>query len=170
MSRSERLSLGIVLERRRSRHPWQDHAWRPVAVLPGAPAVDEPRLLQHGEGWAWYHMATLDLELFPSETEGYRYNLSQARPVIYAMWRDASGEPEGWPAPFLVTACPYEAQDYLDGDDVTVEGVPMPEAVAQWIVEFVARHHVERPFAKRRRKPHDTGAPHHAPTREDERG
>jgi hypothetical protein len=153
---SERLRLGVVLERRRSAHPWQEHAWRPVSVVPGGPEVSGPRLLQRGDGWEQFHMATLDLELFPRETEGYRYNLSQARRVVYVLWRTGEAA-EGWPDLFHVTVCPYEAQDYLDSGDVTVEGVAMPDAVAHWIADFVARHHVDEPFEKRRRKPHDGG-------------
>jgi hypothetical protein len=156
---SERLRLGVVLERRRIAHPWQEHAWRPVSVVPGGPEVGAPRLLQSGEGWEHFHVATLDLELFPRETEGYRYNLSQARPVVYLLWRNGEASAAGWPDLFHVTVCPYEAQDYLDTGDVTVEGVAMPGAVAHWIADFVARHHVDERFEKRRRKPHTAEDP-----------
>ncbi len=157
MKDSERLRVGVVLERHRIAHPWQDYAWRAQAIVPGAPDTAAPRLLAEGEGWARYHAATLDIELYPRETEGYRYNLSQAEPVVYTLWRNEDDEPEGRPAVFHVTVCPYEAQDYLDGGDVTVEGVPMPEAVALWVAGYVARYHVDEPFEKRRRKPHPDG-------------
>ena len=152
MKNSERMRLGVVLERRRIAHRWQEYAWRAHAVVPGAPDIAAPRLLGEGEGWARYHAATLDIELFPSETEGYRYNLSQAKPVVYALWRSAEDEPDGRPALFHVTVCPYEAQDYLEGGDVTVEGVSMPEAVELWLAAYVARHHVDAPFEKRKRR------------------
>jgi Protein of unknown function (DUF3305) len=154
MKDSERMRVGVVLERRRIDHPWQDHAWRAVSVVPGADPVVTPRLLRQGEGWACYHLATLEIELFSRETEGYRYNLSQVRPVVYLLWRAADTTSEGWPDPFHVTVCPYEAQDYLESGDVVVEGVAMPEAVAHWVADYVARHHVDEPFVKRRRKPH----------------
>src|SRR5690242_1358382 len=111
MKTSERMRVGVVLERRRIDHPWQEHAWRAVSVVPGAAPLTAPRLLQQGEGWARYHLATLEVELFPRETEGYRYNLSQARPAVYLLWREADAASEGWPDLFHVTACPYEAQD-----------------------------------------------------------
>jgi len=88
---SERLRVGIFLERRHIAHPWQEHAWHAAGIAPGAPELAAPRLLQQGPGWARYHMATLDIELFPGETEGYRYNLSQQRPVVYVLWRHAAG-------------------------------------------------------------------------------
>jgi hypothetical protein len=152
LRQSERLAVGVVLERRHIAHIWQEYVWHPVAVLPSAPAVAEPRLLRQGEGWDWYHMATLELELFPRETDGYRHNLLQTRPLVYVLWRHPQEDPEGWPVPFHVTVCPYEAQDYLDGGDVVVEGVAMPETVAQWLQDFISRHPVDEPFEKRRRK------------------
>ena len=66
MSRSETMPVGIVVERRETDHPWQDHAWLPVAVIPGAPPADadgEWRRLDAGEGWVHYHAATLEVEL-----------------------------------------------------------------------------------------------------------
>ncbi|MGD0783159.1 MAG: hypothetical protein ABSA30_09925, partial [Candidatus Aminicenantales bacterium] len=36
-------------QRRHIAHIWQEYVWHPVAVLPSAPAVAEPRLLRQGE-------------------------------------------------------------------------------------------------------------------------
>ena len=157
MKNSERMRVGVVLERRRIAHAWQEYGWRALAIVPGAPDIAEPRLLGEREGGTRYHAATLDIELFAGETEGYRYNLSQTAPVVYTLWRAENGEPDGLPTVFHVTVCPYEAQDYLDGDDVTVEGLPMPEAIALWVAGYVARHHVDEPFEKRPRRPHPDG-------------
>ncbi len=57
--------------------------------------------------------------------------------------------------PFLVTACPYEAESYIESGDEIVEGVPMPDVVLAWVEDFVEAHHVEEPFKKRKRKPYD---------------
>jgi hypothetical protein len=157
MKNSERMCVGVVLERRRIAHAWQEYAWHALAVVAGAPDIAEPRLLSEGEGWSRYLAATLDIELFASETEGYRYNLSQASPVVYALWRTENDEPDGRPVVFHVTVCPYEAQDYLDGVDVTVESLPMPDTIARWVAGYVARHHVDQPFRKRQRRPHPDG-------------
>jgi len=157
MKDSERLRLGVVLERRRIASAWRDHAWHAVAVVPGAPDIAAPRLLAEGEGFSRYHFATLDIVLYRRETDGYRANLAQREPVVYVLWRLPEEDPDATPELFHVTVCPYEAQDYLDGGDVIVEGVSMPEAVALWLSGYIARHHVEAPFAKRRRKPHPDG-------------
>jgi molybdopterin-guanine dinucleotide biosynthesis protein A len=101
-------------------------------------------------------MATLDIELFPRETEGYRFNLSQAQPAVYVLWRHQDEDIAQLPEVFHVTVCPYEAQDYLDGGDVVVEVATLPDLVAHWMRSYIARHHVDEPFEKRRRKRHQT--------------
>lgn len=160
MRNQEQLPLGIVLERRRIDNPWQDHTWQPVAVIPGAPALDprgEWTLLAGGEGWARFHAGTLVLELFRKETEGYRMNLSQEPPRLFVVLRkgedmDSSHDQ----VPFLATACPYEAQDYLDSGDEVVEPVAMPDSVIAFVQAYIDQHHVDEPFHKRKRKRHDT--------------
>ncbi len=79
--------------------------------------------------------------------------LSQPRPVIYVGLRpDADSDGVH---PFVVTACPYEGESYDVDADERVEAVPMPAQVAAMVGGFVRRHHVEQPFIKRKRKPHD---------------
>ncbi len=156
MEKTETMPLGVVIERRRIDHPWKDHVWRPVAVIPGAPALDPQgpwTRLREGEGWVQYHCGTLNLELFRADTEAYKVNLSQNPPRIFVLLRNEDDpESEHDLVPFLVTASPYEAQDYLDSGEETVEGVPMPEEIAAFIQAFVETHHVEEVFTKRRRQ------------------
>ena len=152
MKDSERLRAGVVLERRRLAGPWQQYAWQAVAIVPGAPDIAAPQRLD-GAAELRCHVATLDIEAHRSDTEGYRYNLSQDRPAVYVLWRLPDDDPAGWPEVFHLTVCPYEAQDYQDGGDVVVEAVAMPEAVALWLAGYVRRHHIDRPFEKRKRKP-----------------
>lgn len=159
--KQETLPLGVVLERRRLDSPWQDYAWKPVAVIPGAGACD-PRgewlVLTAGEDWAHFHAGTLPLELFRKETEGYKVNLSQLPPRLFVVLR--SGEDMDCDhdvAPFLVTACPYEAQDYLDSGEETVEVVAMPDGVIAFVQAYIDTHHVDEPFHKRKRKRYEGG-------------
>ena len=154
--RCESLPLGLVLERRRLDHPWQDYAWRPVAVFPGDPEGEPWRVLKEGDGWVHYFAGTLELELYPKETDGYRVNLSQPVPLVFVVLRpDEEDETDHEVVPFLVTACPYEAESYIESGDEIVEGVPMPDAVLAWVGDFVETHHVEETFKKRKRKPYD---------------
>ena len=53
----------------------------------------------------------------------------------------------------LVTASPFEAQDYMDSSEETVERVAMPEPLIEMIAAFIKEHHVEEdvPQAQARR-------------------
>jgi len=159
MERSVRMALGVVVEQRRSASPWQDWSWRPVSVILGAPPVGPGwRELLHGETWTHYHAANLELELHRSETADYLLNLAQRPPRIYVVLRTAAeAAPQPW-RPLLITASPAEAEAYLASGDEIVEGVPMPAEVIAWLRDFVARHHVERPFVKRKRQRGAAGA------------
>lgn len=152
----ERMALGVVVERRDLDNRWCKNLWRPVAVIPGAPALDPAgpwTELRRGEGWEHYHAGTLTLELHPKETEGYRFNLSQEPPRLFAVLRvNEEREIAHDVVPFLVTACPYESQDYLDSGDDIVEPVAMPDAVIAFVQIYVDRHFQEEPFQKRKRK------------------
>jgi Protein of unknown function (DUF3305) len=153
MSASAVMPISVVIERRASSNRWADHLWRPVGVLPRA-ASEPGKLLADGEGWAHFQSGTLNLELFRGETEGYLTNLSQKVPVVYiVLRRNESGDGLEF-EPFLATACPYEAMGYTAGGDEIVEGVPMPPETMLWVREFVAHHHVDEPFKKRKNKRH----------------
>lgn len=154
----ETVPLGVVLERRPSAHPWLDYSWRPVAVIPGAAAVDPkggwPELLREGET-VRYHAGTLPLSLYRRETDGYLLNLTQQPPRVFVVLRrgEAQGAEGRDLTPFHVTACALEAQTYADTNEDIVEPVAMPEALVAWIRDFVERHHIEEPKHKRKRQP-----------------
>jgi hypothetical protein len=154
MERRISMALGVVVERREIDNRWQRWSWKPVAVIAGAPPVAEWRELVHGDRFVRWHAATLPLVLHRTETEAYRVNLSGQTPAIYVVLRKV--EPSERTAgndvgPFAVTASPYDAEGYMEGDDV-VEAVPMPEGLAAWVQAFVDRHHVDQPFVKRKRE------------------
>jgi hypothetical protein len=154
MERRQTMPLGVVLERREIDHPWQKHRWRAVAVIPGAPAIPGWRELARGDHFVRWHAATLPLELHRTETEAYRVNLSGKTPAVFVVLRKIAPSENtagNAIAPFLVTASPYEAEGYLEGEDV-VEVTPLPEGLIAWVDAFVQRHHVDEPFVKRKRK------------------
>jgi hypothetical protein len=147
------VDVGVVIERRPAASEWIDHTWHAVAVLPRAPKVEHWVELERDGEYVRYHAATLPLEIFRGETEGYKYNLTLEQPIVYVVM-DPEPEGEDPLEVSLVTVCPYEAQDYLDGSEVLVEPVPMPATIAAWLAEFVEKHHVDVPFKKRKRTPH----------------
>ncbi len=146
--RSVSMPLGIVLRRTPGVTRWAAYAWQAVAVLPGAPVEQWKELRREGEA-VEYHADTLTLELHRAEAEAYRTGLSAARPSVFVVL-DRDEGPHGI-APRLVTASPYEAQDYADSGEEQIEAVPMPASLGAWIEAFVARHYVEEPFVKRKR-------------------
>jgi Protein of unknown function (DUF3305) len=152
-AKHQSIRLGVVFERRRIAHPWQEWRWKPFAVVLGAAPVAAPRLLKQGEDWAWYQLAALELELHPGETAAYRLGLAQKQPLVYVLWRPEGAGTDNFPDPFLVTVNPGETQDYLDGNDVKAEGVAMPEELASLLRDYVRAWHVEIPFKKRKRTP-----------------
>lgn len=155
LNRIETMPLGIVLERRRSASPWADWTWRPVSVIPGAPPVEGAwRLLREGEGWAQFHAATLPLELFRTDTEGYKLNLSQEPPRLWVVLRPDEGGESGAVVPFVVTASAHECEGYQVSGAEVVETVPMPDEVIALVRDFTEQHHVDVPFVKRERKRH----------------
>jgi hypothetical protein len=163
MDTQESIVLGVVLERQPIDHPWAEWSWRPVAVIPGAAEIAAPVELVRDGDRARFHVATLTLALHRKETEGLRVNLTQPTPSVYVVLR--SEEDSDTPVPHLVTACPYEAEDYDLGGEDRVEAVAMPPEVAALVGHFVDCHHVEEKFVKRKRTPHDPRKGEPAPKR-----
>jgi hypothetical protein len=154
MERRISMALGVVVERRELDNRWQRWAWKAVAVIPGAPPIEAWRELMRGDRCVRWHAATMLLVLHRSETEAYRVNLSGRSPAIYVVLRAVppSARTAGNDvAPFAVTASPYDAEGYMEGDDL-VEAVPMPDGLVAWVQAFIQRHHVDQPFEKRKRK------------------
>ena len=154
------MPMGVVVERRDSNNQWIDFDWRVVSVLPGAAEINDWVELRSGTdeqgGWVQYHAATLPLEIFRKETEGYKFNLTLEQPSIFIVMRESDDEEDEHDVfPFLVTVCPYEAQDYLDSSEEVVDNVPMPETVMAWLADYIEQHHVDEPFKKRKRKAFD---------------
>jgi len=142
------IPLGIVVRRIAGVTPWAKWSWRAVAVLPGAAPADWKVLREENDATE-FHAATLPLELHRTDTEAYRTEISAKNPSVYAIMRDGEGQ-----APLdmvLVTASPYEAQDYGDTGEEIVEKIAMPEGLVALIRDFVDAHHEDEVFVKRRR-------------------
>jgi hypothetical protein len=89
------------------------------------------------------------IELYRTETANYRSNLASGTPSLWVILRpDASRHSFKLLA---VTADPAEGEAFTDAGSDLVEPVPMPAAIVAAIDDFIAEHHVERPFVKRRR-------------------
>ena len=149
-ARYNMMPLGIVLRRTSGMTRWQKWSWNAVAVIPGAPEADW-RKLRQDQNWTEYHATTLPLELHGAETEAYLNALSDGQPSVFVVLRPTEEAQQERPSVLLVTASPYEAQDYADSGEETVEKVSMPTGLIAWIRDFVDRHHEEEAFVKRKR-------------------
>ena len=150
---AQTMPIGVVVRRTPGVTRWARYAWRVSAVLPGAGEADWKVLRTEGDV-VEFHAATVPLTLYVSDAEAYAHELSAREPSVYAILRPVSDRPEVPWTVALVTASPYEAQDYCDSAEELVEKVPMTPGLLAWVAAFVEAHHEEEAFVKRRRDKH----------------
>ena len=143
------LPVGIVVERRKAVSQWIDHVWRPAAALPGEPETPPWSVLSRDGDMTTFFAGVAPIELFASETGNYRDNLLTGEPKLWVILRPREADPPY--ELFAVTADPAEGEAYTEPGTDLVDTVSMPEPIAEAIASFVAEHHVERTFFKRKR-------------------
>ena len=150
MPASDSVNIGVIMQRRPVEHPWQDHEWRVVALVPDPPAGLAPG--SDAGGQELYLAGVAELRLHSTEIAAYVENLTSPQAALY-MVLVGGGQAAG-DLPWVldrVTANPYEAQYYIHDEDIRVEKFIMPEAVRDWLEAYVAGHYREEPFVKRQR-------------------
>lgn len=153
------MPVGVVVRRQPGVTRWAEWAWRISGVIPGAPD-DRWRVLRKEGEVTEFHAGTATLTLHRTETEGYRIALAEHPPKVWVVMQPALAPGAPWPWEVaLVTASAVEAQSHLYDDEELVEAVAMPPGLAAWVQAFTDRHHVDQPFRKRRRVPHDDSGP-----------
>ena len=146
-----RIPVGVIVDRRKAKSPWIDYLWRPVSVLVGTPAAAPWTALQESPEATLFYAGAAEIELHRTETTYYRENLASGAPSLWVALGVAATQP---PYEILtVTADPAEGAALSDAGSNVVEAVPMPLEIVETIRQFLAEHHVERPFIKRRRTP-----------------
>jgi len=146
---SQAIEVGVVVERRPAVTGWVEHVWLPVAVLAAAPEAAPWTVLAEDSGTTRFYAGAAELEFHSSETAFYRDNLNSGRPSLWVGLRPADTPPGV--ALARITADPAEGEAMTETGTDIVEALPMPPPVAARLAAFVAEHHVERPFLKRRR-------------------
>jgi hypothetical protein len=145
------IPVGVVVERRKARSMWADFLWRPVSVLAGKTSATPWTPLDAEAEKALFFAGEAVIELHRTETANYRDNLTSGAPALWVALRPVASE---WPFEILaVTADPSEGEAFTDAGSNIVEAVAMPANIVEAIGRFIAEHHVERPFVKRRRQP-----------------
>jgi hypothetical protein len=143
------IAVGVVVERSKSSSQWADFYWRPAGVLAGVP--DTPawsKLSDDGDRVSFYAGAA-QVDLYRTETANYRDNLQSGTPLLWIILQPTEADPPYELA--AVTADPAEGEAMTESGANLVGTVEMPKAMQQTIAAFVAEHHVEQPFVKRKR-------------------
>jgi Protein of unknown function (DUF3305) len=146
-----RIMVGVVVERRKAKSAWVDFLWRPVSVFAGSPSAAPWTPLDTGTEMTLFYAGEAAVELHRTESTNYRDNLASGAPSLWVALKPSTSEQ---PYEILaVTADPAEGEAFTDAGANLVEAVPMPPEVMETVLQFMAEHHVERPFIKRRRQP-----------------
>lgn len=145
-----RFSVAVLMQRTPLENRWVSERWDPVAVVPvppGAAPAAAPVRVRDDDTCTQWRFDGHALELHRSEAEGYHRNLVAPEPKVFVAWRthDEIVDPPVFPA--MVTVSYDEAARMMDGGE-QVDAVPLPEAVREWMIPFVAEHYKPEPRRK----------------------
>jgi len=148
------VQVAVVMRRERIDNRWQPWRWSLADIVPHEPGFGtQPRLLLKDDSEErWLHPG-FTVELFTDDAEGYYLNVTTQQPCFWVVWRmeeEAALADEPVAVPQIVTLSYHDAGRWLDAQE-TVEQVPAPADVVQWVQAFAEAHHVLE--AKRRQRP-----------------
>jgi len=152
--RVETVPCCVILARKEVESPWADYTWEPVSVVLDAPQGVHGKIASQGEGWTHYFMECNPLELHRKDAPAYRECIQDGdKASLWVVLAEDDDVEEELPYYVqLVTASPYEAQDYLDSGELIIEAVDMPELLRAFIKDYVERCPPEEEFIKRKQK------------------
>jgi hypothetical protein len=154
MTERPRIEVAVIMRRERLNNRWQPWRWVLADVVPNEPGFgNEPRLLfESNDEQRWLHPG-YPVELFRDDGEGYYLNVSSSAPCWFVLWRmeeEATVADEPIPRPTMVSLSYHDAGRWLDAQE-TVEQVPAPPHVVEWLQAYVDEHYVVEP--KKRKRP-----------------
>jgi uncharacterized protein DUF3305 len=150
-------SVDVIIQRIPLASRWASEQWQPVAVELAAPPPgfahatatpgSHPCMPEADDRW---RCRGFEIELHPTEAEGYFLNLTAPDPRIFVLWRTFDDGRAPLARPVLLTVSYNQAGRYMDGGE-QVDGVPMLAAIADWMRPFIAEHYKPEPRKKARR-------------------
>jgi hypothetical protein len=151
------IEVAVILRKERiegAMSRWQTWRWVLDDVVQQEPSFGSvPRLLyKNDSGERWIH-GGLRVELFEDDTEGYQLNATTPRPGWFVLWRmeeDATVADEPIARPVVVSLSYHDASRWLDAQE-TVEQLPAPPDVVEWLKAFIAEFY--QPEVKRPKRP-----------------
>ena len=152
MSQRPSTEVAVIRRRERIKNPGQAWRWALAEVVPHEAAFGtQARLLvRNDDEERWLHPGFV-VELFRDDAEGYYLNITTPAPCWFVLWRmDESGDGQALARPAMVSLSYHDAGRWLDAQE-TVEQVPAPAHIVEWMRAFTDAHYVIEP--KRRRRP-----------------
>lgn len=133
---------------------WQEWRWQlGDVVLQQEGFGAEPRLLLQTQDEVRWLFPGFKVQMFKDDAEGLYLNVTTPAPSWFVLWT-MEEEPgladEPLPKPLEVSLSYHDAGRWMDGQD-SVEQVPAPDSIVQWLRAFTDQHYVAEP--KRRKRP-----------------
>jgi hypothetical protein len=154
-----RVLVAVTLVKRSLSSRWASERWEPesIDVLGETIAPDAATSVRPTADGGW-RFAPFAVELHRSEAEGYHLNLVAPLPKAFVLLRPAETEAGPPLVPLLVTVSYNEAARMLDGGE-SVEAVPLPASLHEWMRPFVEENYKPEPRKKvKRNDPFAEGA------------
>jgi hypothetical protein len=145
------LRIGVLAALRPPATKWGTATLKPCAVLWPAPLLERGAVVGTEGAVETRYLGDHGLTFHSGDTGHQQDNLSSANPSVWVILADA--EDPACAGVRLVTVDPYEGGGMADDPALVVEAVPLPRALAEEMAAFIAAHHVEVPFKKRKRSP-----------------
>jgi hypothetical protein len=154
MSERPSIEVAVVMRRERIDNRWQPWRWVLEDVVPqqGTFGNEPRRLFKSDTEERWLHPG-FTVELFRDDAEGYLLNATTPAPCWFVLWRmeeEASLGDEPIARPTMVSLSYHDAGRWLDAQE-TVEQVPAPPHVVEWMRSFAEEHRVIE--SKKRKRP-----------------
>jgi hypothetical protein len=148
------VEVAVVMRRERIDNAWQPWRWVLAEVVANEPGFGtEPRRLFKSDDEERWLYPGFPVELFRDDAEGYYLNATTQAPCWFVLWRmeeQATLADEPLARPAAVSLSYHDAGRWLDAQE-TVEQVPAPDDIVEWLRAFVQEHHVAEP--RRRQRP-----------------
>jgi uncharacterized protein DUF3305 len=162
--------VAILMRRVPLQNRWISEKWELAEVRPDTSQTQLARLPIEHDGWLW---RGLELDLHPSEGEGYYLNMTSPDPRVFVMWRLEEWEGSETARPWVATASYNEAARMMDAGE-TVDSLAMPPAVREWLTPWLEANYRPEPRRKHRRNErfwHEETpeSPQSSPAKEDQR-
>ena len=142
------IPVGVLVDRIKADSQWIDYTWQPSAVLVGQPETQAWTRISGDAERTTFYAGGATIGLHRSSTAYYRDNLA-GDCVLWVILSPTGVEP---PYQLVgVTADPTEGEGLTEAGSHVIECVPMPPQIRDVVEAFIAEHHVEQPFFKRKR-------------------